>query len=213
MVQTSVPVLHTRSRTNSLVQPPNKLRVAVPAEQPMGCFVAQVPSVSDSLKALSQSHTPPSSPVCDSTPRASSRFSIHKAWWSTIKGTRSRTPSITSVPALSRTHSLEPETEPEIQTPIFRTPSPISNSLLHPESHQHPPLHDTKPLPPLHPHLARPEKKSRLKKSITCSVCLKLGDDFPRCGKCGMAWCSRSCRLKSIGQDPYTGKPLKKHIC
>jgi len=208
-----MPILHTRSRTNSLVQSQTRPHIAVCQHPPMGSFVAQVPSVSDSLKALSQ----PSSPICPRAAHATPDDPFHKAWWRRIKRAHSRTPSINSIPALSRTHSPEPETsEPELQTPILRTPSSTSLSLLHPviRPRRHStPLHDIGPLPPLHPHLARPEKKSRLKKPIACSVCLKLGDDYPRCGKCGMAWCSRACRLNSFGQDPFTGNPLKKHIC
>jgi hypothetical protein len=220
MVQTPLPILHTRSRTNSLVQPQTKSRLAVAAEPPMGCFVAQVPSLSDSLKALTRPATSPHesplcAPFCASAPETSPYVPLHKSWWTTIRRGRSRTSSTnSSIPSLSRTHSPEPETpEPEIRTPFLRTPSSGSVSLLRPESCRRSPSRDTKSLPRLHPHLARPEKKSRLKKAITCSVCLEVGDDYPRCGKCGMAWCSRACRLQSLGQDPLTGKPLKKHHC
>ncbi|KAF8158377.1 hypothetical protein B0H34DRAFT_453278 [Crassisporium funariophilum] len=48
----------------------------------------------------------------------------------------------------------------------------------------------------LHPILAKLERKSRLcTKTVHCSTCRKTGTDFPRCGKCGEMWCSRSCRL------------------
>ena len=63
------------------------------------------------------------------------------------------------------------------------------------------------PMPPLHPALAAVERSSRLlKQSIRCAACGDVGKDFPRCGKCGEAWCSRECRVKSLA-----GK--KRHVC
>ena len=56
----------------------------------------------------------------------------------------------------------------------------------------------------LHPILAKLEKKSRFcTQTVLCTTCRKPGRDFPRCGKCGEMWCSRSCRL--VGG--------KRHIC
>jgi len=63
------------------------------------------------------------------------------------------------------------------------------------------------PMPQLHPALAVVEQSSRLlKQSIRCAVCSDVGRDFPRCGKCGDAWCSRECRIKSLGEK-------KRHEC
>ncbi|PFH53981.1 hypothetical protein AMATHDRAFT_45016 [Amanita thiersii Skay4041] len=42
-----------------------------------------------------------------------------------------------------------------------------------------------------------------MKQQFFCSTCNKSGVNFPKCGKCDKAWCSRECRLK-------TGK---RHIC
>ncbi|KAF8807121.1 hypothetical protein BYT27DRAFT_7189209 [Phlegmacium glaucopus] len=78
---------------------------------------------------------------------------------------------------------------------ITRTPSPTSpsSSMI---SHN---VHSD-----LHPILARLEKKSKLcTKKVYCSTCGKAGSDFPRCGKCGEFWCSRSCRLVEG----------KRHVC
>ncbi|KAF8319116.1 hypothetical protein DL93DRAFT_2164797 [Clavulina sp. PMI_390] len=62
-------------------------------------------------------------------------------------------------------------------------------------------------MPALHPALAAVERSSRLLKStVACAVCGDVGKDFPRCGKCGEAWCSRECRMKSLA-----GK--KRHVC
>ncbi|KAL4069873.1 hypothetical protein V8B97DRAFT_554860 [Scleroderma yunnanense] len=55
----------------------------------------------------------------------------------------------------------------------------------------------------LHPVLEALERRSRLSCQSQCSTCLKLGRDYPRCGRCGQMWCSRECRLQGG----------KKHIC
>lgn len=62
-------------------------------------------------------------------------------------------------------------------------------------------------MPPLHPSLAAVERSSRLlKATVRCAVCGDAGKDFPRCGRCGEAWCSRECRVKNLA-----GK--KRHTC
>lgn len=62
-------------------------------------------------------------------------------------------------------------------------------------------------MPALHPALAAVERSSRLlKANVACAVCGDTGKDFPRCGRCGEAWCSRDCRLVSLA-----GK--KRHVC
>jgi len=56
----------------------------------------------------------------------------------------------------------------------------------------------------LDPILAQLERKSKFcTQRMYCSTCRKTGADFPRCGKCGETWCSRSCRL--VGG--------KRHVC
>lgn len=209
----SVPILHTRSRTNSLVKSPCNIAQPVHVEHPMGSFVPQFPSCSDSLKALSRCGPPSPSQSSQPFPTQDS-VNTSKAWWSNIKRahSRTRTPSLHSIPSFSRTQSPELTTEPELESPLVGTPS-STTSLLHPRSRCSTLSLDPQSLPSLDPRLARLEKRSRLKKPITCIVCQKVGDDFPRCGKCGLAWCSRSCRLNSLGQDPSTGRPLKKHTC
>src|SRR6185437_5910555 len=114
-------------------------------------------SCSVSLKAIAQSPT-----------SRSSSNTLSKGLWHTFRRGRPRSPSIHSIPALSRTHSPEPT----LDSPLPQTPTsePI---LLHPNSHlPFPSLElNTKPFPPLHPALARLEKKSRLKKPINCTMC------------------------------------------
>ena len=54
------------------------------------------------------------------------------------------------------------------------------------------------PLPPLHPALAKQEKCSRLLESRVCAQCGVHGGSFPQCARgCGVAWCSRECRMES----------------
>lgn len=62
-------------------------------------------------------------------------------------------------------------------------------------------------MPPLHSSLAAVERSSRLLKSIVrCAGCGDVGKDFPRCGRCAEAWCSRECRVKSLAGN-------KRHVC
>ncbi|KAF9267449.1 hypothetical protein L218DRAFT_688735 [Marasmius fiardii PR-910] len=104
----------------------------------------------------------------------------------------SPTSSISSIPCISRA-SLYDDDE-------FSSPASMSSTdLLDDLSSPQPPLpkSDMKILYAL-------EKKSRLcTHRAQCSTCGKLGSDFPRCGKCGELWCSRSCRLRDG----------TKHIC
>lgn len=44
---------------------------------------------------------------------------------------------------------------------------------------------------------------------LSCSFCNKLGPNFPKCGKCDKAWCSRDCRLKGSMQHACTQQRLK----
>lgn len=56
----------------------------------------------------------------------------------------------------------------------------------------------------MHPSLAKLERESKLCTQLAyCSTCGKPGHDYPRCGKCGVMWCSRTCRLVAG----------KRHIC
>lgn len=55
------------------------------------------------------------------------------------------------------------------------------------------------------PSLAAIESNSRLMRSkIVCATCNEVGPDFPRCGRCGEAWCSRECRVEA--NKPSGGK-------
>jgi hypothetical protein len=48
----------------------------------------------------------------------------------------------------------------------------------------------------LDPVFASLERNSKFcRSSMGCATCGKAGSDFPRCGKCGDMWCSRTCRL------------------
>ena len=104
--------------------------------------------------------------------------------------------SIQSSPKWRRTHDIQlsNSSSPKPTVPyITRTlpPSPPSSISHHVQSD-------------LHPILSQLERKSKLcTQKVYCSTCKKTGADFPRCGKCGETWCSRSCRL--VGG--------KRHVC
>jgi len=56
------------------------------------------------------------------------------------------------------------------------------------------------------PTLDSIEGNSRLMRGKTaCSSCGEVGPDFPRCGRCSEAWCSRECRMKANSAS-VTGK-------
>jgi hypothetical protein len=54
------------------------------------------------------------------------------------------------------------------------------------------------------------ENKSKFFEQVLfCSFCNKQGPNFPKCGKCDKAWCSRDCRLKGSMQHACTQQRLK----
>jgi len=56
----------------------------------------------------------------------------------------------------------------------------------------------------MHPILAKIERESKFcSQMASCSTCGLFGGDYPQCGKCGVRWCSRPCRLVAG----------KRHIC
>ncbi len=44
---------------------------------------------------------------------------------------------------------------------------------------------------------------------LVCSFCSKQGPNFPKCGKCDKAWCSRDCRLRGSMQHTCAQKRPK----
>lgn len=70
-------------------------------------------------------------------------------------------------------------------------PSPMYNPLSKPVK--------------IDPLLMALENASRLRSRVVCVACNKTGSDFPRCPRCGDAWCSRECRV--------VGKGGKLHVC
>lgn len=64
--------------------------------------------------------------------------------------------------------------------------------------------------------LAALEASSKLMRmAVTCAICGMSGRDFPRCPKCGDAWCSRACRMiarKEAGKDG-AGDSVRGHGC
>ena len=64
--------------------------------------------------------------------------------------------------------------------------------------------HDRIPSSGIHPILSKMERESKIcTQMVYCSTCGKSGQDYPRCGKCGVLWCSRTCRLMAG----------KRHVC
>jgi hypothetical protein len=58
------------------------------------------------------------------------------------------------------------------------------------------------------PVLAAAELNSALTKRVQCSVCSAKGVNFPECRRCGLVFCSRSCRVDEAGAGNG-----KKHVC
>jgi hypothetical protein len=96
-------------------------------------------------------------------------------------------------------HDSSPESPLESTPSITRTSSPDLDTAFPPTF-----------LPPyltarrrsrttndLNPILAGLEKRSKFCTSrMSCSTCLKPGNDYPKCPRCSEAWCSRECRLR-----------------
>ncbi len=77
---------------------------------------------------------------------------------------------------------------------FFQCPSMSSSS----------PIKATRDRNPSSGILARMERESKFcTQMVYCSTCGKSGQDYPRCGKCGVLWCSRTCRLMAG----------KRHVC
>jgi hypothetical protein len=96
--------------------------------------------------------------------------------------------SLSSIPAISRTSSSFSDLD------ILMTASPGP-----------PPLNaNGRCNKEIHPILAACEKMSKVSSRAVCATCMKPGNNYPRCAKCGEMWCSRTCRLRDGG---------KRHIC
>ncbi|KAK8865580.1 hypothetical protein IAR55_000724 [Kwoniella newhampshirensis] len=70
------------------------------------------------------------------------------------------------------------------------------------------PFEPAEAVAPIDPALAAAEMSSALTKHVTCGVCGVKGVNFPECRKCGLTFCSRSCRV-----DEDKAGNGKKHIC
>lgn len=107
----------------------------------------------------------------------------------------------TSSPVSSDDDDFEPSHSISYRSRPFPTPKKgyqipamtISNMISQDRSHSD-----------IHPILAKLERESKFcSQTVCCSTCGKPGHDYPRCGKCGVMWCSRTCRLVAG----------KRHIC
>lgn len=63
-------------------------------------------------------------------------------------------------------------------------------------------------LAPLATELRQAEERSKMTRTMTCSVCEKHGVNYPKCLKCGLVFCSRACRVGVAGAGD-----AKKHVC
>lgn len=63
-------------------------------------------------------------------------------------------------------------------------------------------------LAPLATELRQAEERSKMTQTMTCSVCNKHGVNYPKCMRCGLAFCSRECRIGVDGAGDG-----KKHAC
>ena len=142
--------------------------------------------------------TSPSQPDSIKQPREDSRSPL------TIQTTTPSSNSPKHTKSQSQTLARNP---PSPLTPMFSIRSPNPTTPLIPTP--------TGAFPPLHPQLAALEKSSRLLKStVHCAVCGDVGKDFPRCGRCGEAWCSRVCRVESLRREKEEGRGAgKRHVC
>jgi hypothetical protein len=121
----------------------------------------------------------------------------HEAWGSFIP-LRSATTSLREFISVSSPYSIQssPPKVPYITRTLLPTDPSSTSSSSSMISH-----HVQSDLQPI---LAQLERKSKFcTQKISCSTCRKIGSDFPRCGKCGETWCSRSCRLVEG----------KRHVC
>ncbi|KAJ7935618.1 hypothetical protein B0H13DRAFT_1948894, partial [Mycena leptocephala] len=94
-----------------------------------------------------------------------------------------------TIPSISRTASSSfadrvppsPDSAPLLDFDTdYATPRPV-NSLAR---------------DPTPPTLASLERRSRLcSNRVLCATCRTPGTNFPVCARCGVAWCSRACRL------------------
>ncbi|KAJ7109708.1 hypothetical protein C8R43DRAFT_176973 [Mycena crocata] len=109
-----------------------------------------------------------------------------------------------TVPSISRTASsfsisdLSPST----------SPSPASSLLDFDRDYTPRPSPSRRGQDPTPPALASVEKRSRISsKRMLCATCRAPGTNFPACGRCGSAWCSRSCRLPNGVRHVCAGAP------
>lgn len=79
-------------------------------------------------------------------------------------------------------------------TPDMRRPSTSS-----PPERRRLPFEPSEAIASIDPELAALELSSALTKHVQCSVCGVEGVNFPNCRKCGLTFCSRTCRVDGAG--------------
>ena len=205
---TSLPPFFSRVRTRALSLYPSMRLFS--ASNELGAHVEEqtatshTPSAPDDSPVSTPAHLPSSTPSLHTLPSRSS------------SPPRAVATSPSPVSKLSERHESptpSSESSPKVSGPsripanrrLSRTPpNSLEVTLLSQQPHD-----EIVPLPPLDPVLQAAERASKLLKStVQCSTCGDRGKDFPRCGKCGEAWCSRQCRLKGLSSGG-----TKKHVC
>jgi hypothetical protein len=88
--------------------------------------------------------------------------------------------TIASTPGISPVLSHLPSSSSGLSTPRRRLPFEPS---------------DSESICTIDPELAAAELRSALTKNVVCGVCGVKGLNFPECPRCGLTFCSRSCRV------------------
>lgn len=86
--------------------------------------------------------------------------------------------------------------------------SPELNLKSPPSNRRRLPFEPSQAVASIDPELAALELASALTKHVKCSVCGADGVNFPNCRKCGLTFCSRSCRVDEAGAGNG-----KRHVC
>jgi len=207
-IASSLSPLFSRARTHALSLRPVRISSASTepdahihqSATPHMPFTLHASPISTSAHLPSPTASSVKSPSMPSSPQV---MSTHPP---TLSKPLERRPSVS--PSSRASPKLPGPSRPSASRRLSRTPP---NSLEVTLLSQQPPVKDDRvlPLPPLDPALRAAECASKLLKStIPCSTCGDHGKDFPRCGKCGEAWCSRQCRLKDL-----SNAGTKRHVC
>ncbi len=205
----SLSPLFSRVRTHVLSLRPS-VRISLASNEPDAhVHQSATPHMPFTLHAspiTTSAHLPSPTTSSVKSPSMPSSPQVMSTHPSTLSKPLERRPSVS--PSSRASPKLPGPSRPSANRRLSRTPpNSLEVTLLSQQLH----VKDDRvlPLPPLDPALRAAECASKLLKStIPCSTCGDHGKDFPRCGKCGEAWCSRQCRLKDL-----SNAGTKRHVC